>query len=212
MALEATHIRFALDLKDKYGVQNVERYVAGAIYPDSRYVTEVDRLATHPEDYMEWDMNRINDFRKGWFAHLLADNIQWDITKEFLPQVFDGSQGQGGERWIKHTAIKILQDLDDVRKFDIKQYLPFLLHVENPNGEDIKTVERYNQIFPKMYADPEKVNVDSCYEMWKEFGIDDELAMKVKLQAEEYSRDNTVMDAVVKIYPEMLKRANLKKE
>jgi len=30
MALEATHIRLALDLKDKYGVQNVERYVAGS--------------------------------------------------------------------------------------------------------------------------------------------------------------------------------------
>jgi hypothetical protein len=63
-----------------------------------------------------------------------------------------------------------------------------------------------------MYADPEKVNVDSCYEMWKEFGIGDELAVKVKLQAQEYGRDKAVMDAVVKIYPEMLKRANLKKE
>lgn len=212
MALEATHIRFALDLKDKYGVQNVERYVSGAIYPDSRYVTEVDRLATHPENYMEWDMKRIDDFRKGWFAHLLADHIQWDITKEFLPQVFEGTQGQGSERWVKHTAIKILQDLDDVKKFDIKQYLPFLSHIENPNGEDIEILKKYYDIFPKMYADPNAVNIDSCYEMWKEFGIGDELAKKMKLQAEEYGCDKAVMDAVVKIYPEMLKRANLKKE
>lgn len=207
MALEATHIRFALDLKDKYGVQDIERYVSGTIYPDSRYVTKIDRMATHPEDYRAWDMKRIHDFKKGWFAHLLADDIQWGITKELLPQVFEGSQGQGGERWIKHTAIKILQDLDDVRKFDIKHYLPLLSHVENPNGEDIKMLEQYNQIFPKMYADPDKANIDNCYEMWKAFGIDDELANKVKLQAEEYSRDSAVMDVVAKIYPAMLLKA-----
>jgi hypothetical protein len=206
MALEATHIRFALDLKDKYGVQDVERYVAGSIYPDSRYVTEVDRMATHPEDYMEWDMKRIDDFRKGWFAHLLADNIQWDITKKLLPQVFEGSQGQGGERWIKHTAIKILQDLDDVKKFNISQYLPYLAHIENPNGEDMKMMKQYYDIFPTMYANPGAVNIDSCYAMWKEFGIGDELAARVKVQAEQYSKDSTVMDAVVKIYPEMILR------
>lgn len=120
--------------------------------------------------------------------------------------IFEGSRGQGGERWIKYTAIKILQDLDDVRKFDIKSYLPFLAHIENPNGEKIEMLRRYNQIFPKMYADPEKVNIDSCYEMWKEFDIGDELAAKVKLQAEEYSRDASVIGAVLKIYPEMLKR------
>jgi hypothetical protein len=60
-----------------------------------------------------------------------------------------------------------------------------------------------------MYADPEKANIDNCYEMWQVFGIGDELATKVKLQAEEYSRDRAVMEAVVKIYPAMLAKARL---
>lgn len=98
MALEATHIRFAFDLKAIYGVQDIERYISGAIYPDSRYITGVDRLITHPEHYRDWDLKNINDFQKGWFAHLLADDIQREIIKEFLPQVFEGAQGQGGER------------------------------------------------------------------------------------------------------------------
>jgi hypothetical protein len=208
MALEATHIRFALDLKNKYGVKDIEKYVAGSIYPDSRYVTEVDRMATHPENYKDWDMKRIDDFRKGWFAHLLADNIQWDITKELLPRVFEGSQGQGGERWIKYTAIKILQDLDDVKKFDISQYLPYLAHIENPNGEDMKRMKQYYDIFPLMYGRPNAVDIDSCYRMWKAFGINDELAAKVKSQAEGYSQDESIMDTILKIYPAMLLRAN----
>jgi hypothetical protein len=48
MALEATHIRFALDLKDTYGVNDVHAFVSGAVYPDSRYVMGIDRIATHP--------------------------------------------------------------------------------------------------------------------------------------------------------------------
>lgn len=94
-------------------------------------------------------------------------------------------------------------------KFYIKQYLPFLSHIENPNGEDLKTIERYNQIFLEMYADPERVGIDSCYEMWKEFGIEDELAEKVKLQAEEYRHNKMVIDVILRIYPEMLIRAKI---
>ena len=208
MALEATHIRFAVDLQKKYGIKDPARYISGSIYPDSRYVTKIDRMATHPEDYMSWDLKRIDDFKKGWHAHLMADQIQFDVTRELLPQVFVGSQGQGGERWIKHTALKILQDLDDVKKFDITYYLPFLDHPENPNGENIKTIKQYNAMFQKMYAKPEVMSIDGCYEMWRQFGIGDELAVKLKLQAEAYASDKVVMDAVPQIYPLMLAKAN----
>jgi hypothetical protein len=207
MALEATHIRFAIDLKDRFNVQNMERYISGTIYPDSRYVTGMDRMATHPEDYTDWDLKRADDFKKGWLVHLFADHIQWEITKELLPKVFEGSEGQGGERWIKHTAIKILQDLDDVRKFDIKSYLPYLRHVENPNGENVKMVERYNLLFLAMYADPATVNIDSCYEMWKAFGIGDELAEKIKFRAGVYLKDKAITETIHRIYPAMLLKA-----
>ncbi len=52
MSLEATHIRFALDLKDKYRVQAIEKYISGTTYPDSRYVTKIDRGLTHNDDIL----------------------------------------------------------------------------------------------------------------------------------------------------------------
>ena len=207
MALEATHIRFALDLKDKNKVSDIKKYLSGTVYPDSRYVSEIDRHLTHPEDFMDEGFIKNDDFRKGWAVHLLCDKIQVQITRDKLPEIFELETGQGSPRWIHHTALKILQDIDDVQKFDIKKYLPDLDYVEAPNGEDPKIVLRYNQIFQNMYKDPAKTNIDSCYEMWKLFGIGDELATKVKLQAEAYSKDKRIMDFIGQIYNLMLGRA-----
>lgn len=204
MALEATHIRFALDLKDKYQVKNLKKYIIGTIYPDSRYVTGVGRLLTHPTDYFDWHWEIADDFKKGWLIHLLADKIQYRVTKEILPDVFNGATGQGSEVWIKHSAIKNLLDLDDIKKFDIKHYLPYLAYAENPNGEDIEKIREYNQIFAKMYSDLLKVNINSYCEMWKKIGIGDELALKIKAQTENYSKNNEIMEAVGKIYQKML--------
>lgn len=41
MALEATHLRFALDLLPKLEVKDINDYLAGSIYPDSRYTTGI---------------------------------------------------------------------------------------------------------------------------------------------------------------------------
>jgi hypothetical protein len=41
MALEASHIRFALDLKEKFKVNNVQKYVYGTTYPDTRVLTRM---------------------------------------------------------------------------------------------------------------------------------------------------------------------------
>ena len=51
MALEATHMRFALDLKNKYQVRNIKKYIVGTIYPDSRYLSGIDRTLTHSENF-----------------------------------------------------------------------------------------------------------------------------------------------------------------
>lgn len=207
MALEATHIRFALDLKEKYKILDFKKYVSGTIYPDSRYVTGIDRILTHPKDYLNWNFETISDFKKGWFVHLLTDKIQWLVTKEKIPQAFEGEIGQGSEVWIKHTALKVLQDINDLGRYDIKEYFSYFDYVENLNGEDIEKVKQYNQIFPKMYALPEKVNIDSYCQMWKLFGVGDELVLRIKRQAEEYSEDRFFMEKMLEIYPEMLKRA-----
>lgn len=161
MALEATHMRFALDLAEKYRVKDIERYISGSIYPDSRYATKVDRAATHPKDFMDWDVTELDDFKKGWMVHLLADEVQAETMRNLLPKVCEGTREHGGERWIRRTAIKILQDVDDAKKFDIKKYLPYLDHVEMPNGENTETMRKYSTIFQDMYTDSEGVTINT---------------------------------------------------
>ena len=206
MALEATHIRFAIDLKDKYQVKDIKSYIVGTVYPDSRYITGIDRALTHSEDFLDWNWENENDFKKGWLVHLLVDKFQKQIAKQELPQIFEGEVGQASEVWVKHTALKILQDLVDARAFDIRSYLRYLEYVENPNGEDIDMIKKYNQIIIKMYADSKKVNINSCYKMWKDFGIGDDLVAKIKIQAEQYFKDNKVLASIEEIYNKTLQK------
>jgi hypothetical protein len=208
MALEASHIRFALDVKDKYQVKNINKYVSGAIYPDSRYVTKIERHLTHPDDFLTWDILKLDDFKKGLHTHLLYDKSQWKVTMEKFPEIFTlGDASHGNERWIKHTALKILQDLDDVKKFNILEFLPCLDYTENLNDEDMNKLKEYNNIFQKMYSNPKEVNIDSSYKMWGEFGIGDELANKVKAAAEDYNNNPDAMKLIYQIYPDSLVKA-----
>jgi len=206
MALEATHIRFALDLKDKYKVSDIKKYVSGTVYPDSRYVTGIDRSLTHPEDFFNQDMIKLDDFKKGWFVHLLCDKVQYEVTQEKFPELLKLESGQGSAKWIYHTAIKNLLDINQAQEFDIKGCLSYLDYIESPNGEDREKLLEYNRIFQKMYADPAALSIEACYKMWKLFGIGDELADKVKSKTEEFQKDKNAMELISQIYPEMLLR------
>ena len=208
MALEATHIRFALDLKDKYQVRDIKRYVSGSIYPDSRYVTKIDRVLTHPEDFLNEGFTKNDDFRKGWQAHLLCDKVQSKVTIELLPSAFEGQMGQGGVVWIKITALKILQDLDDVKQFPITEYLECLDYTENAKGEELDKIKKYYYSIKNLYQNPSSLSLDSYKELLKLYGISDDLALKVKNQAEFYARDENNMQTVLRIYPEIIVRSN----
>ena len=206
MALSATHVRFALDLKYKYGVTDIQKYVAGTLYPDSRYVTEVDRGSTHPTD-LDDAFFRHDDFKKGWHAHLVCDSIQYEITKEWITEAFGGTEGQGSETWIKRSALKVLQDIDDVRKFNFKEYLPYLEYVETPNNESYEGVKQYNDIFFKTHTDPMHYGIAEACEMWRQFGVGEQLVEAIRIKSEEYAADQEIMRLVLKIYPEMILRS-----
>jgi len=208
MALEATHIRFALDLQDKYQVKDTEKYVVGTIYPDSRYFTGIDRVLTHPTDYADWNWEEADDFKKGWLAHLLADKIQWQIIQEVLPDIFMGDYGHDRETWVKHTAIKVLQDIEDAKKFNIKLYLPYLEFAANPNGEDIEKVRESNQAISKLYTEPGKLDINSYHKLWESSGIGGELIKRLIGQAEQYRADRRIMTVVNSLYQKMLNKIN----
>ena len=49
MSLQITHIRFALDLHKELNITSLDQYISGTIYPDSRYMTGIDRSLTHSD-------------------------------------------------------------------------------------------------------------------------------------------------------------------
>lgn len=205
MALKCTHIRFALDLKDKYHVVDLTKYISGTIYPDSRYITGIDRNLTHPNDLIGDFLQSADDFKKGWAIHLICDRVQGQLHREKFHKLFDQVPvGQGSEAWVRHTALKILQDIDDFAKFNIEQYLPGLAYIENPNGEETSKLKRYNHIFQKMYGGKTAITIDDCCEMWLAFGIGKELVEKIQETVRIYSIDKKITHGIEKIYPESL--------
>jgi DNA-binding Lrp family transcriptional regulator len=139
MALLGTHIRFALDIKDSFDVKNIDKYISGTVYPDSRYLTKIDRKITHWTDVYDENFCKNDDFKKGWITHLIYDRIQADIFKEIFPELFDKFGNEklviSPENWVIRSSLKMFQDLDDISKFEIKNYLKCLEYSETPNNE-----------------------------------------------------------------------------
>lgn len=205
MALAATHIRFALDLKEKFEIKNVSNYLSGTIYPDSRYVTKLDRNLTHAKEYQDEQFYKNDDFRKGVAVHLLCDTVQAKLFSEYFSDVIPaGDVLAGSEPWIARTALKVVQDMDDATHFPIRDYVSRLEYVENPNGENVAQLQAYAQIFQQMYT--KTVNIDAYARMWCELGITEELAERVRRQSEEYFANGSVRARIAEVYPQMRER------
>lgn len=208
MALEATHIRFALDVKDFFEVQSVDKYVSGSIYPDSRYPTGIDRTLTHDDSQMLKSFWESDDFRKGWASHLLYDKIQFSVHADWFKSILKEANPEmtSEEDWIVRTALKILQDIDDLRHFDVKKHLSALAYVETPNGEDDAQMRKYNQLFINIYNKSPEVTIEDLEKMWVDWGVDASTATKMRRKAHEIQKDKQLMQSVIGAYDETLSR------
>ena len=154
MALEGTHIRFALDLKKGLNVLSLDQYLSGTIYPDSRYLTKIDRLLTHNDNLLKKSFYQNDDFNKGWAVHKACNIAQYRVLQELFRDQLSSSEKKvvsGNNNWIFRTAIKILQDLSDINKFNIRENIQYLTYIRNPNGEDAEKIKQYNQIFIDLF-------------------------------------------------------------
>lgn len=148
MSLPATHLRFALDIKNRYQVSDLHQYLSGAIYPDSRYLTALDRDLTHNEDILV-DHWANTDFKKGWQSHQICDQAHIMARNKIFSELFLADHKS--KHWLSVAALKIIQDMDDVQNFDIQKYLSYLDYIHNPNGEDFDLIKKYNQLVVDIY-------------------------------------------------------------
>jgi len=210
MALEATHIRYALDTKDRFGVSEETKYVSGSIYPDSRYPTGIDRTLTHDDSQMEKVFWHDDDFRKGWASHLLYDKVQQSVHGDWFADILAAKNPEMTKEddWIMCTALKILQDIDDLKYFDIKPHLASLSHIETPNGEDVQKVREYNQLFVDIYSKAPEVTIEDLEQMWVDWSVPAETAQKMREKSYEIQADAALMKKVRGIYTETITRTD----
>ncbi|MBI2436642.1 MAG: hypothetical protein HYV41_02800 [Candidatus Magasanikbacteria bacterium] len=211
MALEATHIRFALDLKKRYKVQDEHKYILGSVYPDSRYLTGINREKTHQVNFNTQNIDGISDFQKGWLTHLICDRSQKYIIRDLFPELFNPEIKikQGDEAWISITVLKILQDRIDVEKINVKKFLSNIHSLESPNDEELKVLEKYYEILYEMYDDINFENhIEKSLKMWLGFGVDNVLVDKIRKRAIVFADDESVINRVKLIYEKQILEIN----
>lgn len=112
--MQATHVRFALELEDIIGVKDRELYLSGAMYPDSRYITGVDRQKTHDYSIEVKDLLTGTDFEKGWKTHVIYDKLQDAILRTDLFHITDPTP-LSSPGWFQISAAKLIEDMESCR-------------------------------------------------------------------------------------------------
>ncbi len=207
MALLATHIRFALDVKKNFNIKNLDEYISGTVYPDSRYITKIDREATHNSNFLNNNFYKDNDFKKGWFVHLICDKIQFKVFENIFPDLLNNFKDEKSklspEHWVLRTNLKIFQDMYDVSQFPIKNYLKCLEYTKAPNNEKNELIKKYNQIIIDLYK-KDKLIPQDLINMWTDLGLDKERVNQIKQKNDEMKSDVKILEKIPLIYPEIL--------
>ena len=204
MPLEATHIRFALDLQDKYEIKDLRQYISGAVYPDSRYITGIDRKLTHDDRCLLPEF-AADDFKKGWQTHKICDHTYDIVRKRLFPDLFPGNfDFYSHQDWIISTAMKIIYDIEDMQSFDIQKYLNCLEYASNPNNEDISAVKEYNKILIDLYKNKKAITIEDSINMWKALGQDESICAELRKTTENLLKDQKMVARIKLVYQEAL--------
>ena len=210
MAGQGTHIRFAVDLIEKLAPVDIKKYLSGTVYPDSRYLTKINRDLTHPKGFLEDKSFFADDFKKGWYLHLLCDQLQINVIKDEFPQLFvDGNEAvYGNDLWVSLTAIKFIQDMEDMKCFPIGAYLQYLDCVQNPNGEDISILKKYYRLVHNMYIDSLGTLLEPKYQFFLKVSSDPKVVDKCRRQVNLYLKDAEMISTISGVLRKMIERVS----
>jgi len=205
MPLPTTHIKYALDVKDRYEVSNLAEYISGTVYPDSRYFTGIDRNLTHNNNLLAPDF-ATSDFKKGWVVHFLCDKAGNQAKGELFAELLSGANPNdwGTPAWVIKTGLKVVNDIILFKKFDVQPYLAMLNYVESPNGEAREDIESYHQVIRNAFGNKKEVTVVEVKEMWLSFGLEDDMVDSIIQATENILADSEKMSRFDELYGRMV--------
>lgn len=168
MALFATHIRFAMDLIDngRYSPGDHGQYLSGTTYPDSRWLSKIDRNLTHVNSIPD-NTEVSDDFKLGWLVHCQYDQIQ----NELQQPLYIRSDNSAFSEWTFNSALKVIQDMNDVKfisNMDLEQTINF---INNPFQEDISAIENFFQLVIEVYNLRSVINLSDYTYLWLSVGL-----------------------------------------
>lgn len=199
MAMELTHIRFARDLKSRLHIRDESAYYAGAIYPDSRYVTKIDRHLTHggssPQDPF---IGGLSDFEKGWATHLTYDrlaHLQYTALSPWPNEKIE----QGNRIWRFISAAKVVEDMQSYQAMngDIRIILE-INFFDRPNNEDLAVLKAYTDIQRTLYQQPP--NLDNYRDFLLTLSLNIEVISGVMKYVVEILDDVSIQENIQRIY------------
>jgi len=91
-----------------------------------------------------------------------------------------------------------------MQQFPIQDYLKYLEYAQNPNGEEIGEVKKYNQIMVDLYRGKKTTTLEDNYRMWLALGVDEELGLKIKSKTEELLKDIKLVKKIEDVYFDMI--------
>lgn len=199
MALPATHMRFAIELAGRLPVASHAAYLAGTLYPDSRWLTGLGRDATHADVHLQRRF-ATTDFRLGWHVHCQCDQIQTTLLQQAFP-VLD--KLDDSRRWIHLSALKMIQDNGDLEAVDMERGMRGLVAFETPNNEDPERIQAYFEGVRRIYSGKTKMRPEDYRRLWQMVGLASERLDAIMEEMKCISADRENMERVHALFPEM---------
>jgi hypothetical protein len=200
MALPATHIRFAEMVAADLEVTDRGAYLTGTLYPDSRWLTGLDRERTHADQILD-PAFASDAFSLGWHIHCVCDRIQ----RTLFDQLLDGLDAlDGHDRWVRMAAVKVIQDRHDAGRIDLKSRLRLLTPPQPPNGESADRLWAYLQLVRRAYCGAAVPDWQMYASLWEAVKLDRQVIAAIKRQLADVQADVRLVQRIRGLFDRMV--------
>lgn len=205
MAMQATHVKFALDIMDLLGVEDQREYLAGTMYPDSRYISKIDRKKTHDYSVDFHDLLTGSDFEKGWKVHVIYDKMQ-SVELRLLFNI-TGPTPMMSNGWLQVSAAKFFENMHicEVLGDDLRLLIDDHLH-HCPNGECESAIIEWYKVNDAVYEQggSKLEHYKPIFDYYKDSAP--EISEGILREYYRQKEDAELIATILKIYDKVLKK------